>query len=428
MNTPATANPPPPKYVAPHLRNRNTTKQLSFESSVIAVDGERGVHVVTEKDMSSLGNTNSYSYCFWLTLQRREVGWCSIIHRGYAEFDRCPGLWLCADCNKLHLRVSSFKQANFGKSESNHAVEVGVPVHVAIVVDGSQRRIQLYMDGELDFQKALPDRKDDFLPGRGPLYVGRDPWHQSSSFAMAHFALLNKALGGEDVQEMFQSQQQAVRAASTSVPYDSIFSYAIMNEKVAESPSTSTGGVDLPSSGGLTATMLAAHDESQQPLQTAATSPDQRVGSVHSGEEDKASCSEDHQQSDSEGEQRDSDRFLDSLSLVQSDVTRGAPPGPPASTATSQYTVKPWQHLRERQEERDISLRDLQLARKHGVCYESRGKRLVYAYQDVIYVTDSSGSRGITAWRLQSDEHGVIDMHVPNLFEIAVSVTTSQTT
>ena len=401
----------PGRYVPPHMRNRTeaaphtphepSMHQLSFEEDVIAVNGEGGVHVVTENSMSSVGSTNSYSYCFWMILKKREKGWCSIIHRGYAEFDRCPGLWLCADSNKFHLRVSSLRQENFGKSQSNGEVEVGVPVHVAIVVDGSQKRIQLYMNGALDFQKDLQGSRDNFLPGRGPLYVGRDPWHKSSSFLMSKFALFNRALDGQEVKEMFQSQLEAVDSL-TSVQDDkskNIFSFPL-NEKF---DNMSTESANLPPSGGLTAALLAAHDGIQSGERGAS---EEDNGSVNSINDDNGS-----------NDNNSDFKFFDTLSLVQSEVAGVAPP---ASTATSQYTVRPSHHLHQRQQQREIDLRELQLARKYGVCYESGSGRLVYAYQDVMYVTDSTGSRGITAWRLKNNDDGEVNMHVPNLFEIAV--------
>jgi hypothetical protein len=379
--------------------------ELRFENDNRLVNGDEGVHIVTEDSLASIGSTNSYTYCFWMTLRRREKGWCSIIHRGYAEFDRCPGLWLCADCNKFHLRVSSLRQENFGKSQSNNEVEIGVPVHVAIVVNGSQKRIQLYMNGELDFQKDLRG-KDNFLPGRGPLYIGRDPWHKSSTFLMSKFALFNSALGGADIKDIFRTQHESVNsltgmALDQDKEKDNIFSFS------ASEKSTTTGSEkreESPSLGGLTASLLAAHDELQGGSKDA-TASEENIGSVDNG-------------NDNNDNDDDDDQFLDSMSLVQSEV--GAPPSLPGSTATSQYTVRPSQHLQHRQQQREIDLRELQSARKYGVCYETGSGRLVYAYEDVMYVTDSTGSRGITAWRLKSNDGDEVNMHVPNLFEVAV--------
>lgn len=305
------------------------------------------------------------------------------------------------------------QKENFGKSQSNGEVEIGVPIHVAIVVDGVAKRIQLFMNGELDFQKELKGR-DTFVPGHGPLYIGRDPWHKSAAFIISRFGLHNRALSSSDILEVFRSQHDTVHALTSGTSMqknigvsDSIFTFTAGEESATGS--SSNPQIDSSSSGGLTAALLAKHDGLQNNQQQD-VSDEVDIGSSDSDHDE--GCSNDNDTND---------QFLDSLSLVHSEMG-GMTPAPPASTATSQYTVRPSHHLQQRQQQRDINLRELQLARKHGVCYETGSGRLVYAYEDVIYVTDSTGRRGITAWRLKRDEDGEVNMHVPNLFEIHVTV------
>jgi hypothetical protein len=212
------------------------------------------------------------------------------------------------------------------------------------------------MNGQLDFQKDLHGR-DNFLQGHGPLYIGRDPWHKSSTFTMSKFSLVNKTLSGADIREMFDTQYEAVNSLTNVTPNqdkpkDSVFSFSHSDK------ATTAGGsenVDASREGGLTVALLATHDELQEGRKDAAASQE-GTGSVHEHSDD---CASDN---GSGGE----DRFLDSISLVQSEAG-GAAPGRAPSTATSQVTVLPSRHLTQRQVERDIDLHELQVARKDGV-------------------------------------------------------------
>ena len=118
-------------YVPPHLRkggagaglrqslprqpNTRAELRISSDSHAIRTDGGK-IHVVPEANLRELdvaisnSQDGSYTYCFLLTLHARSWGgaqskaWPSLIHQGYAEFDRCPGLWLNQDSKHLIFR------------------------------------------------------------------------------------------------------------------------------------------------------------------------------------------------------------------------------------------------------------------------------------------------------------------------------------
>jgi hypothetical protein len=197
-------------YVPPFRRSRapnppNLLVDLIGEE--LLIDGNKGIYVLPEENLDS---STSYSYSQWMVINSRSSGWCSIIHRGYTEFHRCPGLWLCPDSNHLHLRVSSSQDVNFGKSKSNRSLDIGVPAHITIVVNGSTKQIQLYIDGVLDFEKSLPGKTDEFLPGRGPLYFGRDMWHAPSNMLISKFRYMNKSITSHEVRDLYESQRQDI--------------------------------------------------------------------------------------------------------------------------------------------------------------------------------------------------------------------------
>ena len=324
--------------------------------------GKVGVHILPEEALVPLGSTECYSYSMWITLYSRETGWCSLIHRGYAEFDRCPGLWLLPDSNNIHLRVSSFTQ-KIGIYRSGQSLEIGKAVHVAIVVDGINHSIRLYIDNELDTEKVLPrDKKNDtFLPRRGPLYLGRVLWHTSSRFSLSRFSIFNSALDAARVNELFMNKcNHEENTQSTTI--QNIRSSSTFNIK-----DESRNLYNKDEHVSLTSKNLTINDNE--------TSAGGQIEGSDVGSDDHISV--------------ESSQIYDTLSVVESKV---AP-----SINTSAYTVDRSRHLVQRQVERQIDLRELQKARKHGISYDSASGRKVFAHSDVMYVTDATGSRGITA-------------------------------
>lgn len=70
-----------------------------------------------------------------------------------------------------------------------------------------------------------------------------------------------------------------------------------------------------------------------------------------------------------------------------------------ASRATSAYTAIPTVHGQERMAERDVQLRELQAAKKHGTAIPAGDGCWKYEYDGVVYVTDATQKRVITTYR-----------------------------
>jgi len=66
------------------------------------------------------------------------------------------------------------RKENFGKYTSTNSIELGVPFHVAIVMDSRTKTFSLYFNGQLDFCKDLLPG-DSFSNSTGPLYFGSCP-------------------------------------------------------------------------------------------------------------------------------------------------------------------------------------------------------------------------------------------------------------
>ena len=72
-----------------------------------------------------------------------------------------------------------------------------------------------------------------------------------------------------------------------------------------------------------------------------------------------------------------------------------------ASRATSAYTAVPTAHGQSRMQERDVSLRELQAAKKHGTATPAGDGCWKYEYDGVVYVTDATQKRVITTYRAE---------------------------
>ena len=75
------------------------------------------------------------------------------------------------------------------------------------------------------------------------------------------------------------------------------------------------------------------------------------------------------------------------------------------SVATSRFTVRPTAHLRQRQGQRRIDLRELQAAVKHGSRVAQRSGRWAFSHGGVVYITDATTKHGITCYREMPPRH-----------------------
>ena len=69
------------------------------------------------------------------------------------------------------------------------------------------------------------------------------------------------------------------------------------------------------------------------------------------------------------------------------------------SRNTSEITIVKTNHLGKRQQQRDITTRELQSAVKHGVKAPANGSRLAHEHRGIKYITDKTGKIGITGYR-----------------------------
>ena len=344
-----------------------------------------GITVVPEEALGPLGMVGSVSYTFgfWVTIAPHDWAespsrdWVPLLHQGNAPKHRCPGLWLQEGDNRLHFRISTSTHWNYGIGTSAAELPEDVPTHVAIVVDASARMMSIYLNGSLDKQKSIALREErrkspdlgqlqNLLPAAGPLYVGRDPWYAATELTFARLHGWPVALSAADVRadaEAGVGKDGAGEGLPVLRPCE-----CDSNFKVIRRGAAAEGG---PAAPGLTAGALAALAGSESDadtlsgalsattLESAGTGLALRAGMSMAKDDD--------------------------VSLF--------------SARTSNYTVIPTSHLTARQAQRAIEQRDLQRAVKHGVVHEVHGGRLMFALDDIVYITTADERTGITAWR-----------------------------
>lgn len=145
-----------------------------------AIDCSMGVGV-TVPEYQLARETGSRTYAALFTVDERSKGWIPLLFRGgnvraSGKISKHPCISLHPELDNLHLhtRVSTVRKENFGKYTSTNSIELGVPFHVAIVMDSRTKTFSLYFNGQLDFCKDLLPG-DSFSNSTGPLYFGSCP-------------------------------------------------------------------------------------------------------------------------------------------------------------------------------------------------------------------------------------------------------------
>jgi len=87
--------------------------------------------------LNALGVSNAdFSVAFWIKPNASTGGWRSLLHKGGADFDRGPGIWLNPGSNRVHFRVSTTSNNNEG-TDSNANLPYGAWSHIACVKAGN---------------------------------------------------------------------------------------------------------------------------------------------------------------------------------------------------------------------------------------------------------------------------------------------------
>jgi concanavalin A-like lectin/glucanase superfamily protein len=148
--------------------------------------------------LNSLGVGNAdFSVAFWVKPNTPPGGWRPLLHKGGADFDRSPGVWLNPGSNRVHFRVGTTNNNNEG-TDSAIDLPTGVWAHVACVKAGNKWRC--YINGVLDTELTL---SGNTIGNTGPLYVGDDPWYPGSMASIDDVRVYTGALTDAEVKNLY---------------------------------------------------------------------------------------------------------------------------------------------------------------------------------------------------------------------------------
>jgi hypothetical protein len=147
--------------------------------------------------LNSLGASNAdFSVAFWVKPSTAPGGWRPLLHKGGADFDRSPGIWLNPGNNRVHFRNSTTSNNNEG-TDSMKALPSGAWSHVACVKAGNKWRC--YINAVLDTEYTL---SGNTTGNNGPLYLGDDPWYPGSNVYMDEVRIYNRVLCPTEIQQI----------------------------------------------------------------------------------------------------------------------------------------------------------------------------------------------------------------------------------
>lgn len=145
-------------------------------------------------------NGADFSVSFWLKLSQGYTGaYRSIMHKGKDTFQRTFSLWMRPFDDKIHFRISTNQEWNSG-GDSIAVLTINSWCHIAYVKMGSELR--LYINGILDNKVAL---SGTVVANDGPLYLGKDPWHNGIQGSLDDVRIYNYALSDWAIANLFAS-------------------------------------------------------------------------------------------------------------------------------------------------------------------------------------------------------------------------------
>ena len=83
------------------------------------------------------GNTNQYTYSFWLKINTISNKWRPIFRAGTKNgWDRSPGIWIWPNKTSVHIRARTPKNGNDGRDITEGKIPFKKWVHIAFSING----------------------------------------------------------------------------------------------------------------------------------------------------------------------------------------------------------------------------------------------------------------------------------------------------
>ena len=100
------------------------------------------------------GNTNQYTYSFWLKINTVTDKWRPIFRAGTKnDWDRSPGVWIWPNKTAVHIRARTPKSWNDGRDITEGKIPFKKWVHIAFSING--KILTTYVNSKKEFQQKL---------------------------------------------------------------------------------------------------------------------------------------------------------------------------------------------------------------------------------------------------------------------------------
>ncbi|KAF0562325.1 concanavalin A-like lectin/glucanase [Gigaspora margarita] len=186
-------------YITYHSNelDQNRTKEID-QNDYLEIFSEPSYFPTNKKtiqhnDLPSV--TNELSVTFQLNLEKHDSNWISIFHKGEDEHHaRTPALWLSPNDSKPHHNCLVNNNWNHNISAGNN-LELNKWYHIAYTLSVPQKRMELYVDGEL---VGYTDVKD-IIFNEFPLKIGHSGNHTDFQGQMSNFRYYNIRLSADEI-------------------------------------------------------------------------------------------------------------------------------------------------------------------------------------------------------------------------------------
>jgi len=184
-----------------------------------------------------LGKNNAdFSLVFWLKLNSNYNGsYRSITHKGTADAQRTFAIWHRPESNRLHVRLTTTSDANFG---ADTITELPINTWFLFSYVKAGNTLSVYTNDVLDNKTTFVGST---VSNVGPIYIGDTPWYTGASTSIDNYTIFNRAITAEEVKFIYNKDIKFMVRDTLPLPQ---FSTYVDNYKYFTTLTPS--GIDFP--------------------------------------------------------------------------------------------------------------------------------------------------------------------------------------
>ncbi len=182
--------------------NNATSTDAGVLNNSVKFDGTNYITIANQSALEVGKDNADFSLSFWLYLDEGFTGqWRGIAHKGNNDSQRTFALWMQTDNNKIHYKISTTGNTNEGRDSVNQ-LSINQWHHIAYIKRGN--KLELYINGVKDSEHSLGN---DVLSNDGPIYIGKNPWHDGIKGNMDEFKIYEGALSSTMIETIFNNEK-----------------------------------------------------------------------------------------------------------------------------------------------------------------------------------------------------------------------------